>query len=155
MSDRLYMGSTRVKATRTAHEVATLLAEAGARSIITDYGPGGQVAALTFELETAAGPMAFRLPVRIEPVFFWLQKQRSPRHRERGELADRAQAANVAWRQILRWIEAQLAIIQTGMVPAAEAFLPYARSSNGQTLYELFADRKLNKLLPAPGEHHG
>jgi hypothetical protein len=34
------------------------------------------------------------------------------------------------------WVEAQLAIIETRMVTTAQVFLPYAVTTNGQTLYE-------------------
>jgi hypothetical protein len=45
-------------------------------------------------------------------------------------------ARNVSWRIIKDWVEAQMAIIETHMVTIAQVFLPYAVTSNGQTLYE-------------------
>jgi hypothetical protein len=45
----------------------------------------------------------------------------------------------VAWRQILRWVEAQLALIDTGMVQPQEVFLSYAIVNQGegdQSMYE-------------------
>jgi hypothetical protein len=42
----------------------------------------------------------------------------------------------VAWRITKDWVEAQLAIIESQMVTTAQVFLPYAVTSNGQTLYE-------------------
>jgi hypothetical protein len=36
----------------------------------------------------------------------------------------------------LRWIEAQVAFIETMMVTTAQVFLPYAVTANGQSLYE-------------------
>ena len=63
-----------------------------------------------------------------------------------------AWAKRVAWRQILRWVQAQLAMIDTGMVKSEEVFLPYAmvNASDGQkTMYEAMAERKF-MALPAP-----
>lgn len=54
----------------------------------------------------------------------------------------------VAWRQILRWVEAQLALIETGMAKAQEVFLPYAIVGN-QSMYQMVEERQF-LALPAP-----
>ncbi|MDD4980682.1 MAG: hypothetical protein PHC54_05390 [Candidatus Omnitrophica bacterium] len=47
------------------------------------------------------------------------------------------QAKRVAWRQILRWVEAQMALVETNMVKIQEVFMPYIQMTiSGQTLYE-------------------
>jgi hypothetical protein len=44
----------------------------------------------------------------------------------------------VAWRQILRWVQAQMALVETKMVKVEEVFLPYIQGPGGQTVYELY-----------------
>jgi hypothetical protein len=59
----------------------------------------------------------------------------------------RPQAKRIAWRQILRWIEAQMAFARTGMVKIQEVFMPYIQVSiTGQTLYERFEQKGLTAL---------
>ena len=49
--------------------------------------------------------------------------------------ARRQQATRVAWRILKDWIEAQLALLDTGMVELEEIFLPYMLQGD-QTLYQ-------------------
>ena len=50
---------------------------------------------------------------------------------------DEIQAKRVAWRQLLRWVEVQLAFTRTNMVKVEEVFLPYVQVNiDGQTLFE-------------------
>ena len=78
----------------------------------------------------------FDMPVRIEPIAKLIR--------------DRAQAERVAWRQLLRWVQAQNAMIETGMVQAVEVYLPYVVvHSSGQTLFQRMNESQF-KMLPAP-----
>jgi len=52
----------------------------------------------------------------------------------------------VAWRQILRWIEAQLALVDTEMVQIQEVFMPYLQMNTGQTLYEKLEETKFKMI---------
>jgi hypothetical protein len=56
------------------------------------------------------------------------------RGRPAGDLT--AQAKRVAWRQILRWVEAQLALTETKMAKLHEVFMPYLIVDKGQTIFE-------------------
>jgi hypothetical protein len=95
----------------------------------------------------------FSLPARLDPLFAIIQKNRSPRTRDKKEKEDREQAERVAWRQLYRWIEAQLAIIETGMVEADEVFLPYVQTAPGETLYDRLTKNGRLALPPAPDEN--
>lgn len=80
-------------------------------------------------------------PINIDPV----QKRLKSR--------DRSQAERTAWRLVLRWVQAQLAMIETGMVSAPEVFYPYtliqdAGTGRMRTVFEDFIDSQL-KALPA------
>ncbi len=147
----LYMETTKISAERTAQEIGGLLAEAGATAVLTEYGKDRKICGLAFKLRVGDREVPFSLPARSEPVFRYLQKRRSPIWRQKKEREDREQAERVAWRQLLRWIQAQLAMIDTGMVQASEVFLPYVQVGPTQTLYErLTAGGHL--ALPATAE---
>lgn len=142
----LYMETTQVPALKTAGEIQALLVQAGARQIAMQYGPAQQIIGMAFTLDVQGQIVPFSLPVRVEPVFQYLLKKGKNRYR----VADtKAQAERVAWRQLLRWIQAQLALIQTGMVETAEVFMPYISTQAGRTMFEVFREQGL-KALPAP-----
>ncbi len=147
----LYMETTTIPPAKTAQEIAALLANAGASQILTEYGPDRKLIGLKFTLSISGRHVPYALPARTDPVFRVLQKRRSPANRHRKEALDRAQAERVAWRQILRWVQAQLALIETGMVDAAEVFLPYYEPRPGVTLYQVAVESGM-KLLKSGSE---
>ena len=55
----------------------------------------------------------------------------------------------MAWRILKDWIEAQLAIVQAGLVTIDEVMLPYLRMSADKTLYAVMREQRL--ALPGPG----
>ena len=136
----IYMGTTKIEAIQTIGEIYSCLVRAGASSTSTEYGPGGTIAAVRFSLAPPKAPFAvsFRLPCRTEKLLRHLRQ-------------DRAQAERTAWRQVLRWVEAQCAMIDAGMVQTHEVFLPYASlPGSGQTMFQAWESQgKL--LLEAPG----
>lgn len=142
----IYMGTTSISVDKTIGELQQYLIDAGAQGIMTEIR-NKRIEALTFQLLINGHPVPFMLPVRTEQMFLALQRERSPRTRERMEEQDRQQADRIAWRQILRWVQAQLALIETGMVQPAEVFLPYIRLATGETWYQSIAAKQF-KALP-------
>ncbi len=128
------------------------LASAGASAVLTEYTKDRKIRGLSFKLEIKGEQVPFSLPARIDPVFKYIQSGRAPRNRYRHEEADKEQSERVAWRQLLRWIQAQLAMIDCGMVEASEVFLPYVQTGPGQTLYERLTSTGRLSLPPAAGE---
>ena len=59
-----------------------------------------------------------------------------------------AQARRTAWANIRDWLDAQMALIETGQVKLEEVFLPYMTDTTGKTLYERIQER--NFKLPPP-----
>lgn len=145
----MYLKSTKISASKTIGEISECLRDAGAVQIVTEYNDQRQESSLTFTLQIADRLIPFRLPVRTEALFNKIQRERSPRSRQKMIQVDREQAGRIAWRQILAWVRAQLALIQTGMVQAAEVFLSYVRMENGETYYQRLAARQF-KALPGP-----
>jgi hypothetical protein len=99
---------------------------------------------LAFRFNVDGQLIPFRLPCRWRAVEKLLRAKRRPR---KGDTYD-AWARRVAWRQILRWVEAQIAMIETGMVKLEEVFLPYAMVQN-RTFYDIVAEKHF-LALPAP-----
>ena len=85
--------------------------------------------------ESRVGRGGFALPSNIDAVSVKLTEQRImltvPESR-------RQQAVRTSWRVLKDWVEAQMALLETGMVTMDEIFLPYMLSG-GQT------------PLPSPG----
>ncbi len=150
MQKTIFKGTTEVPAERSAGEITGFLVQAGARSIHTNY-ENGKVVGLSFVLPFGNGKIPYSLPVRIDPVFKWIQKQRTY-NRQAHAVKDREQAERVAWRQLLAWIQAQFALIQTGMVESAEVFMPYMVAANGETFFDTYKPRMLAAATPAAEE---
>ncbi len=91
--------------------------------------------ALAFELNG----YSYRLPCRHEAVTKLLVRDRNVPPR----LSTPEQGLKVAWRILKDWVEAQVAIIQSGMVQVEEVFMPYQVLSNGQTFYEEYKLKQL------------
>lgn len=138
MKKHLYMGTTKIDPQKTAGEIISELVKAGATSVNTDY-KNGKICGPRWVMRVSGSDILFDMPVRIEPVF----KAMGGR--------DRDQAERVAWRQLLRWVQAQNAMIETKMVEPAEVYLAYVvtNSGTGQTLFQRMSESQF-KMLPAP-----
>ena len=134
----IFMGTTSISAEKTAAEIMAVLVASGARQIASDFDAQGKISGMRFVVESRGQPVAFALPVRVEPLLQHLR-------------GDRAQAERVAWRQLYRWAQAQLALIEVGMVMPEEVYTPYALQSDGRTLYEALSAGNF-KQLAAPAE---
>ena len=102
------------------------------RQTLTSYGEEGEPRGLKWRLITPHGPLTFALPCNVPQVFHLLTKDRI---QVRNVEARRQQATRVAWRILKDWIEAQLTLLDTGMVELEEIFLPYMLQGD-QTLYQ-------------------
>lgn len=140
--------TTSISTEKTVSEIQAMLAKAKACAILTEYDGDQILSAISFRLVSAAhGQLSFRLPANIENVYKVLVKDnRIPRG-----LRTRAQASRVAWRIVKDWLAAQLAFIQSDQADFEQVFLPYAQNSEGQTVYQLYVEKKFATLaLPAP-----
>lgn len=130
--------TTKVPVVRTVGEVTGLLAAHGASLIATMYEDARPVG-LTFTIPVPGGEEVFRLPVLVDGVHKLL--------RETSPKAPREQAERVAWRQIKGWVEAQVAIIESGMATLEQVMLPYLQVDQaGTTLYEAFVQEGRKEL---------
>jgi hypothetical protein len=130
----LFMETTQIDPSQTVAEIQRILGQYGASTIRTDY-ENGEVVAVSFTIKINDDQIPFRLPCRWEAIFEYLNSKKKRRPHKRNT---EAQAKRVAWRQILRWVEAQLALTDTNMVRMHEVFMPYLLMDKGQTLFDKF-----------------
>lgn len=100
--------TTKVNVFATLGEIQGILVAHGAKKIMQDYDNDGHISALTFGIDTPAGPRGVRLPANVDAVHAVLTKQKVK--------CDREQAERVAWRIVKDWVEAQMAILESEMV---------------------------------------
>jgi hypothetical protein len=154
MAKTLFMETTEVPAARTAAEVGAELIKAGAVSINTSY-ENGEVTGLRWVMRINGIEALFEMPARVEPVYRIFAKRKNS---STGRYADgrvaypdlMEKAKRVAWRQLLRWVQAQNAMIEVGMVQPAEVFFAYSvHPQSGRTLFEHVMETQFKALPPA------
>lgn len=128
--------TTSIKAAKTANEVTAILVKGGARQIMSEYDEEGQISGVSFSVATSLGVRGFTLPVDWLPVLSILNKD----PRVPGAKKTNDHARNVAWRIMKDWIEAQMAMVATGMVTFDQVMLPYMRSVDGGTFYDAYLE---------------
>lgn len=130
--------TTKVDVYTTLGAIQAQLVKHGAKKIMQDYDDEGHIVALSFMVDTPAGPRGIRLPANVDAVYAVLLRQKVK--------CDREQAERVAWRIVKDWVEAQMAILESEMVQMDEIFLPYMVGSGGQTFFQAYRENQL--MLP-------
>ena len=149
MSKTLFMETTKIDAGKTVAEIQCVLSKSGASQVLTEY-QNGEVEAVSFKVKIGGSDIPFRLPCRWREVETLLDKKKKPeKYFYAGEWKHRnnvEQAKRVAWRQILRWVEAQMAMVETNMVKIEEVFMPYMQNHLGKTLFEIANENQFKML---------
>jgi len=149
----IFRETTQVPAERTAAEIVTELVKAGASQVNTEYA-NGDIVGLRWIMRIDGVDRLFTMPARVEPVYKLMEK-RAKEHAvyswgKPQQIAElKAKARRVAWRQLLAWIQAQLAMTECGMADRLEVFFAYVNSNEGQTLFDVFRGGGLKALPPA------
>jgi hypothetical protein len=117
--------TTKINAAKTASEVQTILAKAGARAVAVEYDDHGEPTALAFTARTPFGMREFTVPTDWQAVQAVLRKQKV-----QPSYLTEEHARRVAWRITKDWVEAQLAIIETEMVTIDQVMLPYMKTDH-------------------------
>lgn len=136
--------TTRVPAKRTIGELQDMLAQAGADAVIVVYASKRPIG-IQFALETPAGQRTFRLPAQLDGIRR-VMAGIDPAKARKGPTYFTAEehVMDVGWRILRAWVEAQLAIIDAGMVSLDEVMLPYLLvGEQGQSLYEAYRTRTM------------
>src|SRR5579875_3753707 len=145
--------TTEVAPEKTIAQIVALLVRKGARSIEQKYNADGTVEGVIFVMPVGGLPVRFALPNNVDGVLRVMlsEKPYKPAHhgwgREKEYTAKiRAQAERTSWRILKDWIEAQIALIESGQAEIGQVFMPYALSDQGQTMYELFVENNQKRL---------
>jgi hypothetical protein len=149
--------TTEVPADKSVSEIIGLLSRKGAQRINQEYAEGGKVIALGFTLTVGQWPVFFALPSRTDATLKVLKKNKPYTYRTQGgieayEMRMAAQAERVAWRILKDWVEAQLALIETGQAEMAQVFMPYAQAENGVTMWDRWLESKQPQLTAGSTE---
>ncbi len=141
----LFMETTKIEPSKTVEEIQRILVLYGASGIQIDY-ENREITTVSFLIIIKGQEIPFRLPCKWDPIYDHLQKKRKTgKLKKQGE--DKAQAKRIAWRQILRWVEAQLALVDTGMVRIEQVFLSYMQTGINETLYDRFEKADFKPML--------
>lgn len=158
MAERLILETTTIEAGQTAGEITALLTQIGARRISMTYDDAGNMVGMSFFIQGPDQRTSFdyQLPIRAAAVFEYLRKRDATsrkryRDRKKTESDMYACAVRVAWRQLLLWVKAQVAFVQTQQADTMQVFLPYCTAPDGRTMYDLFVDQQV-KQIAAPKE---
>jgi hypothetical protein len=147
--------TTEVPATRTVGEIVGILARKGASSITQDFFGDGRVKAVSFVLRVGVMPVRFVLPANAEGVAGILKKEKPFNWgRNRGSSDDyygkqKQQAEKIAWRILKDWVEAQIALVESGQAEVSQVFMPYAQQNDGKGMYQIWVE---STYLALPSE---
>ena len=144
----IFMENTEVPPDRSAGSIVSLLVSAGARSVNMRYDETQRLCGIDFVFIQGTMQFPFSIPARVQQLFDKMWNARKNKWTSDKPKVEE-QAERVAWRQLFRWVEAQVALIETGMVSNVEVFTPYCLDNNGRTVFEVMMASRL-KELPAP-----
>lgn len=134
----IFMASTEISVAKTAGEISQILSRSGFVKYIQFEYDSDYVSGLSFIIMNGETRVPFRLPARVEAMLCAMTKdKKTPRH-----LCNIDQARRVEWRQLLRWVEAQMARVETGSADIKEIFFPYIISTGGKTFYEIMEQKQ-------------
>jgi len=145
---------------QTIAEIRKCLVQHGALAIMTDYNKQtGKPSALTFEMKLGDQSLIFRLPCDWRPVYLILTigLKFNSRDEERNIQRKKRyfeQAERTAWR-MKDWVDAQMALVESRMIAAPQAFLPYAIMEDGKTLSEAVAQNPQFLFGTGNSNRHG
>ena len=135
----LYMESTKKDPEETLAEIQKVLRKYSLKKFLADYDKG-EIIGCIFSIDIDGQEIAFKLPIRWQPLWS-LARQGKTKY-----IRDERQAQRVAWRIQLRWMEAQLAIIDIGQAEFQEVFMPYILLKGGSTVFQKYSDHGFKAL---------
>jgi len=147
----MFMETTEIAPEKSASEITQKLIAIGARRVSMTFDEKQRLSGVDFTLVFGRLELPFAVPARIEAL---VKNDRFAPNLRYDYARRRAQAERVAWRQLFRWVEAQCALIDTGMVANIEVFTPYRLQPGPEhrTLYEVMLESDM-KLLPPASEN--
>ena len=143
MSAKIKNYTSSVPASRTISLIELELVKIGVTHIEKSYDMG-EANGIIFSI-TMGKKFSFKLPAKILEAYDIIKL--IPEYKNKKVEWLEAQARRTAWKIILNWVEAQVAMIQLNQAEAMQIFMPYIYDSkSGQTFYEKIRDNNF-KLL--------
>ena len=155
-----------VPVSQTIDRIEKVLIKCGVAGIMKEYGPTGQVSALTFKIVlNGAAPWVIRMPANVQKAWdaLWLNYADGDKLSEDGmrlhwspykkkRKADfREQAERTAWKIVQDWIEVQMSMVQMQQADFREVFLPYVWDGK-RTYFHSLRESGFAGLLPEKTE---
>lgn len=138
--------TTTVPVEKSVAEITQILARKGARSVSQRYDENRKIVGVDFVLVINKFPIPFELPANAAGVAKVLIKAKP--NADRARLTKQAEL--VAWRILKDWVEAQIALIESGQAEIEQVFMPYAiMGAKGETVFQQFMTGIANKQLGA------
>jgi len=134
------METTKKNPEETISEIQMLLAKYGLSNLMMKYSGNGNVEAVSFTIRENQTP--YLLPARHKPLLKLANERKTKYIKPNDDL----QCRRVAWRQVYRWVESQLAMVEIGMVEMQEIFLPYMMVDQNKTVFNLLQERGIGLL---------
>jgi hypothetical protein len=133
--------TTTVDPGKSASECIDILIKHGARKVGMSVGEDRMPDGIEFVIDTQFGPRSYSMEVDAARTRKVLLDAYSEGRVERRH-TEPAHAARVAWRVMKDWLEAQMAMIETGLVSLDQVMLPYMRVDDGHTLYSAWQENE-------------
>lgn len=144
MRKTLHMETTSISVLRTCAEIEGLLLDHNISEVYKQFRDK-QVEGIAFTIEMNGKRVPFKMPFRWQSIQLLAEQGKTGYNKT----AEERQARMVAARIVLRWIEAQLALIEVGMAQMTEVFLPYIMIDPETTFHDhLMSNGNFQKLLP-------
>lgn len=133
--------TTKKEAGETVSEIQKKLSMAGALRTAIEWDGFGIPASIHFLLEAGdTGPIPFRITAQPEPILALLQSDKSVDRRYK----TKEQAARIAWRLILNYVEIIIAFAEMEQAPLPKLFFGFALVREG---VDTFSDYTSSNLL--------
>ncbi|GAF74960.1 unnamed protein product [marine sediment metagenome] len=140
--------TSKVPANTSLAYIERKLVQHGATRILKTYdSERKRVTAMCFAMEIDGVDVHFRLPARVANCEQVLRANLTSRSRPETIKKMPAQAERTAWKIVLDWVEAQMAMIELAQIEVMEVFMPYVFDGK-QTYYELIKEKGYKALLP-------
>jgi len=137
--------TTVIDPTKTAGECFAMLARHGASKVMILFDDTKEPSGLAFEIATQWGQRQYTLPVNVPGVLAALQAGRRA-GTVPNRYVNREQATRTAWRVLKDWLEAQLAMIESGISALEEIMLPWQMVEPGKTVFQAVNEESLPAL---------
>lgn len=144
MTSRIPNYTTSVDVEKTVTEIQRRLARYKVRAVAVEYDDEGEPVGMSFSLVVGEQPLSFKMPVRWQGLHAILKEEYHGR-KVPWAYSTPEQAKRVTWRILKDWIEAQLALTDTGILTIDQVFFSYATDAQGISFYEYFMSRRALK----------